>query len=147
MFLNGCTWTVVSTAQTGIGLQLAPSRQHLLATMTTINTAAAALQFVLLPATGALSDAFGRKPVMLARAAASTVFPLLMAARPSYALLKVQRIATILTWHLTESAQQAALADVSAGQEPGRKREEVQGAQLNPWASSYAPPHRLYGVF
>ena len=61
-------------------LPVAPSRQHLLATMTTINTAAAALQFVLLPATGALSDAFGREPVMLARAAASTVFPLLMAA-------------------------------------------------------------------
>jgi hypothetical protein len=49
-----------------------------------------------------------------------------------------------------------ASESVRNGREPGRSnREGVQGAHSNPlrlfleppWASSYAPPYRLYGVF
>jgi hypothetical protein len=29
----------------------------------------------------------------------------------------------------------------------GRNREGTQGAHVNPWASSYAPAHHVYGVF
>lgn len=116
-FVNSCTWTVASTAQTGLGLQLAPSRAALLATMSAISSLSAAAQFLLLPFCGALSDALGRKPVMIVRALASTVFPALLAAFPSYKLFICHRAISMLTWHLTESAQQAALADVFEGQE------------------------------
>lgn len=116
-FVNSCTWTVVTTAQTGLGLQLAPSRAALLATMSAISSLSAAAQFLLLPFCGALSDALGRKPVMIVRALASTIFPALLASFPSYKLFICHRAISMLTWHLTESAQQAALADVFEGPE------------------------------
>ena len=116
-FLNSCTWTVTQTAQTGFGLQLAPSAAALLAAMAAVRSFSSAAEFLLLPICGAVSDSLGRKPVMLARALVSTVFPALIASFPSYKLFIGHRLISILTWRLTETAQQASLADVYEGQE------------------------------
>lgn len=116
-FLNSCTWTVVSSAQTALGLHLAPSRGQLLTTMSLIASISNLGQFLILPIMGALSDKFGRKPIMVARSLSSAVFPTMVAFFPSYPLFIAHRLVALLTWHLTETAQQASLADVFEGRE------------------------------
>ena len=111
-FLNACTWSVSSTAQTGLGMQLAPSRAHLLAMMSALVSVSAVLQFVLLPVAGKVSDTFGRKAMMLFRSAIMCVFPATLALRPSYAVFCAQRLMTNMTWSLDKAAVDAMLADM-----------------------------------
>ena len=68
----------------------------------------------------------------------------------------MQQLPTSVLTHVllgaTDHADLVRHASVCARVHPewwrtGRKRPGVQGAYLNPWASSYAPPYRLYGVF
>jgi MFS family permease len=115
--LNGCTWTVVATATTPMGLGLAPSRTHLLAMMSTVSSASALVQFLLLPMLGWVSDAIGRRPILLLRAASSVIFPSLLALRPTYFFFIVYRFMVVVTWYLSETSQNAALADVYEGTE------------------------------
>lgn len=65
---NMCSWTVVSTAQLALGLQLAPSRAHLVQMTALMRSLAQLGAFFFLPACGALSDWIGRKPLLMARA-------------------------------------------------------------------------------
>lgn len=116
-FANAATSSVLATAQTGLGLTLAPTRAALLARMSMLVGVSAAMQVLLLPLFGKLSDSAGRKPIILGRAAFSLVAAALLAARPSYLLLSVWRTCSNFSWTLWQTAVNASLADVFEGQE------------------------------
>ena len=115
-FLNACTWSVSSTAQTGLGMQLAPSRAHLLAMMSALVSLSAVLQFVLLPVAGKISDTFGRKATMLVRSVVMCAFPATLALRPSYFVFCAQRLITNMTYPINQAANDAMLADMFEGE-------------------------------
>ena len=115
-FLNACTWSVSSTAQTGLGMQLAPSRAHLLAMMSALVSLSAVLQFVLLPVAGKISDTFGRKATMLVRSVVMCAFPATLALRPSYVVFCAQRLITNMTYPINQAANDAMLADMFEGE-------------------------------
>ncbi len=81
--LNSASWTIVTAAQLGLGLRLAPSRDHLVQMTALVRSAAQFASFFLLPACGALSDKVGRKPILVARSSIVFVFGGLVALRPS----------------------------------------------------------------
>ena len=54
-FVNSLSWTVVTTAQIGMGLELAPSREHLVQMTALARSAAQLAAFFVLPALGSLS--------------------------------------------------------------------------------------------
>jgi hypothetical protein len=107
---------VTTTAQMGLGRQLAPSPEALLTMMSRLVSLSAALQFVLLPLTGKVSDTVGRKPIMLVRYLCSGTFALLLALRPNYLTLCVARMMQNMTWQLNQTAVDASLADLFEGE-------------------------------
>ena len=128
-FANANIWSLINTAQTGIGLQLAPSRGHLLAMMSTIITISAAGQFLLLPLCGKLCDTVGRRPVLMARGVCTTIFPLALALRPSYPIFCIARLLQNMTSPFYRTAVDAALADVFEGQALAVASAKVESAQ------------------
>ena len=83
--LNSTSWTIVTTAQLGLGLQLAPSRDNLVQMTALMRSAAQLTAFFTLPACGALSDWVGRKPILVVRSFIVFFFSGLVALRPSCA--------------------------------------------------------------
>ena len=81
--LNSASWTIVTSAQLGLGLRLAPSRDHLVQMTALVRSAAQFASFFVLPACGALSDKVGRKPLLVARSSIVFVFGGLVVLRPS----------------------------------------------------------------
>jgi len=116
-FFNAATSSVLATAQTGLGLTLAPSRAALLARMSLLVGVSAAILVLILPLCGKISDSAGRKPIIVGRATFSLVVGALLAARPSYLLLCVWRTCSNFSWTLWQTAVNASLADVFEGQE------------------------------
>ena len=116
-FLNAASWSVCQTANLAIGVQLAPSRAALLTAMSFVMTASSTMQFFTLPLAGALSDRFGRKPLLLARQLSTSLMNCMLALRPSYALFLLARTAAMFSYHIGDTAQSAALADVSEGRQ------------------------------
>jgi MFS family permease len=116
-FINASCSAVLSTAQTGLGLTLAPSRAALLARMSMLVGVSALGQVLLLPLCGRINDTFGRKPVMLGRSAFTFVFAGLLALRPSYGLLSFWRGCSNFSWMMWQTSVHASLADVFEGQD------------------------------
>lgn len=116
-FINASCSAVLSTAQTGLGLALAPSRAALLARMSMLVGASALGQVLLLPLCGRINDSCGRKPVMIGRSAFTFVFAGLLALRPSYGLLSFWRGCSNFSWMMWQTSVNASLADVFEGQE------------------------------
>ena len=52
--------------------------------MSMLVSVSSAVQFLLLPLAGVISDTVGRKPLMIARGLSSTLFSLLVVVRPTF---------------------------------------------------------------
>jgi MFS family permease len=115
--LNSCSWTIVTTAQLGMGLQLAPTQEHLVQMTALMRSAAQLSSFFVLPACGALSDWVGRKPVLVARSCIVFLFSGLVALSPSYPVFLLHRFVSNFTHHLTDAMTHAAVADLYQGQQ------------------------------
>ena len=115
--INSLSWTVVTTAQLGLGAQLAPSRGHLVQMTALMRSAAQLTAFFCLPACGALSDRVGRRPVLVVRSFIVFLFSGLIFLRPrSYAMFLTHRFISNLTHHLTDATTNACVADLFQGQ-------------------------------
>lgn len=111
---------------TGLSLLSAQPRQELLAgqldqvaVAAQVNTAASlvgALEFVLTPSIGALSDRVGRRPLMLAAPAVGLITRALAAWRPTAFALNIERVLCDLARALAGTTMcYAALADIFTG--------------------------------
>ena len=113
--INSFSWTVVTTAQLGMGLRLAPSQDHLVQMTALARSTAQLTAFFVLPALGNLSDTVGRKPLLVARSCVVFVFSGLVAVAPSYKLFLLHRLVSNLTHHLVDATVQASMADLYQG--------------------------------
>eukprot|EP01050_Picozoa_sp_SAG11_P029536 SAG11_NODE_8354_length_1025_cov_1.574514_1_plen_144_part_00 len=116
MFLQYFTSTMVQQAQIEVALRLCGRNRALVITrMASMQSVAAAVQFLITPLWGRISDMLGRRPLLLGANFAAPIARLFIVLHPSWATLSLIKIAGMNCSNAFRTAVDAALSDVFEG--------------------------------